>query len=195
MRSSSWSDLVEIIRQHDVPMFHAFGIFLEGWAASKLKGGRHGFEDMLRGVDRLRQQGILLFDGLLKMELAKIEVQEGDFDRAIATVDEGLATSDRTGYRAFEAELHRVRGEMLLKRDPSDPASAAEALGTAIAVAKQQGTRSFELRAALSLAKLYQSTARPAEAHDVLAPALEGFSPTSEMPEVAEGQALMERLA
>jgi hypothetical protein len=56
------------------------------------------------------------------------------------------------------------------------------------------GTRSFELRAALSLAKLYQSTTRPAEAHDILVPALDGFSPTPEMPEIAEAQALMESL-
>ena len=49
--------------------------------------------------------------------------------------------------------------------------------------------------AALALAKLYQSTGRPAEAHAVLAPALEGFSPTPEMPEIAEAQALIERLA
>ena len=99
------------------------------------------------------------------------------------------------GYRAFEAELHRVRGEMLLKRDPANPAPAEEAFLTAIAVAKRQGTRSFELRAALALAKLYQSTGRPADAHAVLAPALEGFSPTPEMPEIAEAQALLAALA
>ena len=51
------------------------------------------------------------------------------------------------------AELHQVRGEILLKRDPANPAPAEEAFQTAIAVAKQQGTRSFELRAALALAK------------------------------------------
>ena len=65
----------------------------------------------------------------------------------------------------------------------------------AIAVAGRQGTRSFELRAALSLAKLYQSTDRPVEAHAVLAPALEGFAPTPEMPEIAEAQALLAALA
>jgi predicted ATPase len=102
---------------------------------------------------------------------------------------------DRTGYRAFEAELHRVRGEILLKQDPANPAPAEEALQTAIAVAVRQATRSFQLRAALSLAKLYQSTARPVEAHAVLAPALEGFPPTPEMPEIAEAQALLGCLA
>jgi predicted ATPase len=115
----------------------------------------------------------------------------GDPDRAVAILDESLATVDRTGYRAFEAELQRVRGEILLECDPANPAPAEEAFQTAIAVAKRQSTRSFELRAALSLAKLYQSTGRPLDAHAVLAPALEGFSPTPEMPEIAEAQALL----
>jgi predicted ATPase len=69
--------------------------------------------------------------------------------------------------------------------------SAEEAFLTALAVAKQQGTRSFELRAALALAKLYQSTGRPADAHAVLAPALEGFPSTTKMPEIAEAQTLL----
>jgi tetratricopeptide (TPR) repeat protein len=80
---------------------------------------------------------------------------------------------------------------MVLKRDPADPAPAQEALQAAIAVAKQQGTRSFELRAALALAKLYQSTGRSADAYAALAPAVEGFAPTPEMPEIAEAQTLM----
>ncbi len=76
---------------------------------------------------------------------------------------------------------------MLLKRDPANPAPAEEALQTAIAVAKRQATHSFELRAALSLAKLYQSTGRPVEAHDVLAPALEGFPIPSPLEGEGEG--------
>jgi len=149
---------------------------------------------MRRGAELLREQNVLVFDGLLKIALAEAEARAGDPARAIATLDEALATSDRTGHRAFEAELHRARGEMLLKRDPANPAPAGEAFLTAIAVSKRQATRSFELRAALSLAKLYQLTDRPADAHAVLAPALEGFSPTPEMPEIAEAQALLSRL-
>ena len=130
---------------------------------------------MRRGAELLREQNVLLFDGLVKIALAEAEARAGDPDRAVAILDEALATCERTGYRAFEAELHRVRGEMLLKRDPANPAPAEEAFLTAIAVAKRQATRSFELRAALALAKLYQSTGRPADAHAVLAPALEGM--------------------
>jgi predicted ATPase len=146
---------------------------------------------MRRGVELLREQNILWFDGLLKIALAEAEARAGDPDRAVAILDEALATCDRTGYRAFEAELHRARGEILLKRDPADFASAKEAFLTAIAVAKQQGTRSFELRAALALAKVYQLIARPAEAYGVLGPAIEGFAPTSEFPEIGEAVSFM----
>jgi hypothetical protein len=85
---------------------------------------------------------------------------------------------------ALRGALRRLRGEILLKRDPADTAAAEEAYQTAIAIAKRQGARSYELLASLSLAKLYQSTARPDEAYAVLTPALEGFTPTPEMPEM-----------
>src|SRR5271166_3271876 len=188
-------ELARLAREHDLPMFRAWGVFLEGWwsAATSAMGG--GLEDMRRGVELLREQNVLWFDGLLKIALAEAEARAGDPDRAIAVLDEALATCDRAVDRAFEAELHRARGEILLKCDPANPAPAEEAFLTAIAVAKQQGTRSFELRAALALAKLYQSTGRPVEAHAVLAPALEGFSPTPEMPEIAEAETLLSALA
>jgi predicted ATPase len=118
-------------------------------------------------------------------------VRVGDLEHALVILEEALATCECTGHRAFEAELHRVRGEMVLARDPANPAPAEAAFGRAIEIAVQQGTRSFTLRAALALAKLYQATGRQAEGHGVLAPALEGFSPTSEMPEIAEAQALL----
>src|SRR5262249_34844008 len=89
----------------------------------------------------------------------------------------------------------RLRGEFLLRRDPADRAPTEEAFRTSIAIAKEQGARSPVLLASLSLARLHQSTGRPAEAHAVLAPALEGFGPTPEMPEIAEAQALLAALA
>jgi hypothetical protein len=84
---------------------------------------------------------------------------------------------------------------MLLKRDPVNSAATQEAFLTAIAVSKQQSTHSFELRAALSLARLYQSNGCHVEGHAVLAPVLEGFAPTPEMPEIAEAEELLSRLA
>ena len=188
-------DLTRLAREHDLPLFRAFAVFLEGWATAADGAVGGGLVDMRRGAELLREQNVLLFDGLLKIALAEAEARAGDPDRAVTILEEALATVDRLGYRAFEAELHRARGEILFNRDPADPAPAEEAFLTAIAVAKRQGTRGFELRAALSLAKLYQSTARPADAHAVLAPALEGFAPTPEMPEIAEARRLVETLA
>ena len=184
------AELARIAREHDLPMWKAFGLVLEGAATAEGEGPR----DMLRGIELLREQNILPFDGLFKIALANAEARTGEVDRALAILDEALATSERTGHGTFDAELHRARGEMLLKRDPATLAPAEEALLTAIAVSKQQSTRSFGLRAALPLARLYQSTGRPTEAHAVLAPALEGFASTPEMPEIAEAQALLAAL-
>ena len=129
------------------------------------------------------------FEGLL----ADIEA-DSDAAGALTSIDQALALANETGELWTDAFLHRIRGEILLKRDPANTAPVGEAFLTAIAIAQEQKARSFELRAALSLAKLYQSTGRPADAHAVLAPALEGFSPTPEFPEIAEAQRLLASL-
>ena len=109
-------------------------------------------------------------------------------------IDEALALAGEMGEHWSDAFLHRLRGEILLKRDPANTAPAEEAFLTAIAVAQQQKARSFELCAALALAKLCQSTGRVADAHAVLASALKGFSPTPEFPEITEAQTLLSAL-
>ena len=142
------SEAARLAREHDLPLWRAYGSFFEGFAAAERGALGEGLSDMRRGVESLRQQDLLNFDGLLKIALAEAEARAGDRDRAVAVLDEALATADHLGYRAFEAELHRARGEILLKRDPANPAPAEEAFLTAIAIAKHQGARSFELRAA-----------------------------------------------
>jgi predicted ATPase len=184
-------ELARLARDHDLSTWRDYAVLFEGLADAECGAPARGLDGIRRGTELLRQQNELVWDGLIKIALAEAEARAGDVDRALAILAEALATSKRTGHRAFDAELHRVRGEMVLARDPANPAPAEEAFQTAIAVAKQQGTRSFELRAAFSLAKLYQSTGRPVESHAVLAPALEGFAPTPEMPEIAEAQALL----
>ena len=127
--------------------------------------------------------------------LAELETASRSFDSAFALIDQGLAIGEETGEHLTDAYLHRLRGDLLLLRDPANPVPAEQAFETAIAVAKEQGARSYELLASLLLAKLYNSTGRPAEARAVLAPALEGFSPTPEMPEIAAAHALLATLA
>jgi predicted ATPase len=126
--------------------------------------------------------------------LAELEAEGQDRGAALTHINEALALADETGEHWSDSWLHRIRGKILLKRDPANMGPAEKALLTAIAVAQQQEARSFELRAALSLAKLYQSAGRAAEAHDILASALEGFSPAPEFFEIAEAQALLATL-
>ena len=90
--------------------------------------------------------------------------------------------------------MHRIRGEILLKLNPANTATAEDAFLTAIAVARQQKAKSFELRAALSLAKIYQITSRAADFQTVLVPALQGFSQTPEFPEIEQAQRLLDAL-
>jgi predicted ATPase len=186
---------VDLARQRGMPNWLAYGRFFEPWARWHLAGRDGGLTDMRQAIAMLREQGVALYTIALETVLAEVEAEEGQLETANATVDRALAETERTGHRWFGSETHRIRGEILFKRDPVDIAPTEDAFLTAIAIAQQQKARSFELRAALALAKLYQSTRRAADAHLVLAPALEGFSPTPEFPEIAEAQNLIASLA
>ena len=98
-------------------------------------------------------------------------------------------------YRIKLKLMHRIRGEILLKRDPANTAAAEQSLQAAIAIAQSQKARNFELRAALALAKLYRAAKRDADAHAMLAAAVEGFPPTQQFPELTEAQALLSALS
>jgi predicted ATPase len=114
---------------------------------------------------------------------------------ALGSIEAAHKSARDTGQRVFDAFLERVRGGALLAADRANALAAEAAFLSAIETSRRQGARSLGLQAALALANLYQSSARPADAHEVLAPALEGFTPTPEMPEIAEAQAWLESLA
>ena len=85
-------ELVRLAREHELVMFRAFGVFLEGWTSAASGASGNGLEDMRRGVEQLREQNILFFDGLLNIALAEAEARAGDSGRAVAILDEALAT-------------------------------------------------------------------------------------------------------
>ena len=102
-------------------------------------------------------QGNKLLGPLYQGLLAEIEAEGQSAEASLDPDRRRAGAGERTGEHWTDAFLHRIRGEILLKRDPANTAPAEEAFLTAIAIAQQQKARSFELRAALSLAKLYQS--------------------------------------
>ena len=150
---------------------------------------------MRRGLAIVRGQATVWLLPSLEAALAEAEASAGETDAGIRRLDDSLAELERTEQRWFEAEIHRMRGEILLKRDPANTAAAEQSLQAAIAIAQSQKARSFELRAALSLAKLYRTANRDADAHAVLVPAVEGFPPTEQFPELTQTQALLAALS
>jgi predicted ATPase len=181
-------------RKHEMDLWVAFGEVFAAWARGRRPDSQAGVTALRRALANYLNQGNKLFAPLFHGLLADLEAETNDVDAALKNIVEGLAFSEETGERFSDPYLHRLRGDILLRCDPANPTPAEEAFRAAVAIAQAQKARSFELQATLSLAKLYQSTARPIDAHAVLGPALEGFAPTPHMPEIAEALALLEQL-
>jgi adenylate cyclase len=175
--------LADIVSRYDFPAYWAgVTVFLQGWAKSRPA-------EMRRGLAIYREQGRIWL--LPEAVLAEAEASAGETHAGLRRLDEALAALKRSEERLYEVEMHRIRAGILLKRDPANTAAAEQSLQAAIAIAQSQKARSFELRAALSLAKLYRAANRDTDAHAALAPAVEGFPPTQQFPELTEAQSLL----
>src|SRR5215469_14030806 len=187
--------LADIVSRYDLPAWWAGWVtFLQGWAKWSDGAGESRLAEMRRGLAIVREQGNVWFLPSLEAALAEAEARAGETDAGLRRLDDALAELERTEQRWYEAELYRIRGEILLKRDPANTAVVEQSLQAAIAIAQSQQARSFELRAALPLAKLYRAANRDADAHAVLALAVEGFPPTRQFPELTEAQTLLAAL-
>jgi class 3 adenylate cyclase/predicted ATPase len=184
--------LLDLGVRHGLPNWLGFANFHLAWAARECSPQLQA--EMRDGLALEREINFRHMQPLYGTLLAEVEAVAGRLEAALATVDEQLATIEQTGERWFHAEAHRARGEILLKRDPADIALAEEAFKTAIDIARRQGARSFELSAAIDLAKLYRSANRNAAAYAVLAHALDGFTPSQEFPEIGEARTLLAAL-
>jgi predicted ATPase len=188
--------LADIVSRYDLPAWWAgTAVFLQGWAKWSDGAEESRFAEMRRGLAVSREQGALVWQSPAEAALAIAEASAGEVDGGLRRLDDALAELERTEERWYEAEMHRIRAEILLKRDPTSTAAAEQSLQAAIAIAQSQKARSFELRAALSLAKLYRVANRAADAYAILAPAVEGFPPTQQFPELTEAQALLSALS
>jgi predicted ATPase len=188
--------LADIVSRYDLPAhWPGYAAFFQGWTRWWRGEVEAGLAEMRRGIGISREQRHVWLLAAAEAALAEAEARAGEADARLWRLDDALAELEHTEHRWYEAEMHRIRGEILLKRDPADTAAAEQSLQAAIAIAQSQQARSFELRAALSLARLYRAANRDADAHAVLAPAVEGFPPTQQFPELAEAQALLSALS
>jgi class 3 adenylate cyclase/predicted ATPase len=182
--------VVKLSQENAMTQYSVLGALQSAWASARLDGSETGATALRQALAAIIDQESKLLVPFYQGLLAEIEAQD-DVEGALTRIDEALALAQQTGEHWTDVFLHRLRGEILLKRDPANTAPAEDAFLTAIAVAQQQKARSFELRAALSLAKFYHSTDRPADAHALLASALKGFLATPEFPEIEEAQMLL----
>jgi class 3 adenylate cyclase/predicted ATPase len=187
--------LADIVSRYDLPALWAGGaIFFQGWAKWSDATEESSLAEMRRGLAIHREQGRNWVLPSFEAALAEAEASAGETDAALRRLDDAFVVLNVTEAYWYEAEMHRIRASILQQRDPANTAAAEQSLQAAIAIAQSQKARSFELRAALSLAKLYRAANRDADAHAVLSPAVEGFPPTQQFPELTEAQILLSAL-
>jgi len=106
-----------------------------------------------------------------------------------------LAEAAVSGVRGRDEEIHRLRGELTGRLPYPDPAKAEDSFRTALAIAREQGTRGYELRAATSLARLWRDQGRRSEARDLLAPVYGSFTEGFDTADLKDARALLAELA
>ena len=116
------------------------------------------------------------------------------FKEAHSVLDEALTVAEKNGDRSHEAELHRIRGELLLAESPDQSAVAEDCFRRAIKTAQRQLSRGWELRATMSLARLWQQQDRNDEAHIALAAVYSKYSEGFTTPDLVDAKKLLEEL-
>jgi len=187
--------IAQVSEGHGMELFAAWSALALAWTKGRLEDREAGSRSLEQALSNYAALGMRSFVPLYEGLRAQLDAEGPSIDSAVARIDSALGFAAKTGERWTDAMLHRIRGEVLLKRDPTNSAPAEAALQTAVAVAREQGARSFGLLAALPLARLYHSTGRRVEAHSLIASALEGFTPVPEMPEITEAWSLLAALA
>ena len=127
--------------------------------------------------------------------LGDVHTRSGNPTEALTHLTEALSLIDRTQECWFEAELHRLRAEALLVGSPGDPAEAEASLLRALAVAQEQDTKFWELRAATSLARLWRDQGKRDEARELLAPVYGWFTEGFDTRDLKEANTLLNELA
>jgi predicted ATPase len=116
------------------------------------------------------------------------------FDEARGVLDEALELIRQTGHRMDEAEVHRVLGELLQRRPTPDAYAAEDSFLKALEVARSQEAKGFELRGAMSLARLWQKQDKRRDAYDLLAPVYDWFTEGFDTKDLEDAKTLLEEL-
>jgi predicted ATPase len=186
--------LIQLASEQGLTLYQALGSIWHGWTLTEEGQVDEGMQQICRGASAYRATGARVQETQFVSMIAQTQVKRGQVAEGLATLAEALSVVARGGERYEEAELHRLQGEFLLRRQPAaEPAEAC--FRQAIAVARREQTKSFELRAAVSLARLLQGQGRAAEGRELLAETYGRFTEGWESRDLREAKDLLDRLA
>jgi predicted ATPase len=183
---------VALATEQGFSFWEAVGTILRGWALAMQGQGEAGMAQVCQGIASSRATGAALAAPYLCTLLADVSDHLGYTADGLQALAEAHSLVERHEERYWEAEVHRLRGILLLKHPGTPPAEAW--LQRALDVARRQEAKSLELRAAMSLARLWQQQGKRAEAHALLAPVYRWFTEGFDTADFHEAKALLDAL-
>jgi predicted ATPase len=187
-------EAVALAAEHDFPYWRATGHLWWGWALVQRRNVEKGLTQIRESLVQFRAKGNVQTIPHALSVLAEVYGQAGEPQKGLEALAEALVVLERTNERRREAEIHRLRGELLLAL-PGPPWGEAEGcFARALAIGREQNAKMWELRAATSLARLWARQGRRLEAHDLLAPIYGWFTEGFDTADLKDAKALLDGL-
>jgi predicted ATPase len=185
-----------ISTEQGLRFWHAGGTVLRGWALSLSGSGTSGLAMLRQGLEAWLATESVTYQPYYLALLAETLTKQGQAEEGLKVLDDALTLAERSGERLFQAELHRLQGVLLSHTATAEGQSGAEAsFRQALGVAQRQNAKALELRAALSLSRLYRRQGRPGEVRSLLAEIYAWFTEGFDTPDLLEARAVLEELA
>ena len=186
-------ELIRLCREAEIALWLlGGGRILRGWACARQGRVGPGLAQLRRGLDAWRATGASHLVPYFLALLADALAQGGANEAARTALAEAQAMAEKTGERWYEAELHRLTGVIALKESALPEAEAS--FRRALDIARRQQARSFELRAAISLARLWSEQGERRDARDLLAPVYGGFGEGFDTADLTDAKGLLHQL-
>lgn len=183
--------VLSLARDHGMPLYLAAGTHLDGLARWRAGDLMDGLAEMRRGWALLHENDCYLCEPFWGMQVALASADAGQPATGLEILSELIDCAEQTGQHWLDAELHRVRGELLWRNEAPNGCCPEAAFNRALEIARSQQTKTFELRGALGLARLYIADGRAANVTELLAPALVNFDAGQNLPEIEEANKLL----
>jgi class 3 adenylate cyclase/predicted ATPase len=193
--SSQADELVTLTDEKGSVYWRPFGAWMNGWLSALSGNAAEAARLLTSGIGAWRSTGATLFLPTQLSCLAAAYAELGQIDDACRCVDEAVTLIETKGERWSEAEVLRVAGEIALKSPMPDAAKAEAYFERALAVARAQQAKSWELRAAISMARLWRDQGKPQQARELLAPVYGWFTEGFDTRDLKEAKALLEEVA